>query len=166
MVVVLLIVGGMLINSLTAERTVRDATQASNAGQLVAASVGQGVRNAQAIWKTEPVNIGDPELLFVSTIDTQSTADPYCQAWSFQDGQIRTTTSGSAIATDSESVANWTLLSDGVAQVPGLSVFAETASRVTLNLDVESAEGQSVRITTSFTSRLLVAVPEDSAPCS
>ncbi len=46
MVLVAVIIGGILFNSLTAEKTVRTTTQAASAGQLVASSIEQGVRNA------------------------------------------------------------------------------------------------------------------------
>ncbi len=46
MALVAAIIGGILINSLSAEKTVRTTTQAASAGQLVATSIERGVRNA------------------------------------------------------------------------------------------------------------------------
>jgi Tfp pilus assembly protein PilV len=164
-VVVLLIVGGLLINSLSAERTVRDATQASTAGQLISKSLGQGVRNASAIWHTAP-NV-QPELLVVRTAGTGATASWNCQAWSFANGEVRTKTSTTLISTSPASVATWTLLGAGISPVSGVSIFPKTGRQVDLALDVKSGQGKAVRISTTLTSRQPVPVTgvEVSAPC-
>ncbi|WP_166804868.1 prepilin-type N-terminal cleavage/methylation domain-containing protein [Cryobacterium sp. Sr8] len=164
-VVVLLIVGGLLINSLNAERTVRDATQASTAGQLISKSLGQGVRNASAIWHT-PAGV-QPELLIVRTAGAGATASWYCQAWSYANGEVRTKTSTTLISTIPASVASWTLLGAGIAPVSGAPVFPKSGRQVDLTLDVKSGQGKAVRISTTLTSRQPVPVSgvEVSAPC-
>ena len=48
-IVVLTIVGSILINSFQAERQVRDAAQSNSTAQLVAESLGRGIRNASAV---------------------------------------------------------------------------------------------------------------------
>ena len=174
MVVVLLIVGGMLINSLKAEKAVRNSTQATNAGQLVSQSVGQGVRNALAIKVTTPS--AGTSLLTVLTASTSTPPTlPFCQAWYFGAGQVRTTKSTTLIPTSS--VANWTLLGTdflAVSEAPlfiPVPVFAPlptTNTRsVTLNLDVSTSTGKPVRISTTSTSRqpLPSTGVEDGAPC-
>ncbi|WP_160141067.1 PilW family protein [Cryobacterium shii] len=168
-VIVLLIVGGLLINSLATERTVSDATQASNSGQLVSRSVGQGVRNASAIW-TSPLN-AIPELLIVRTAGSGAEQTWRCQAWSYKDGQVRTTTSAGIIPTAAGDIATWTLLGDGMAPVSGSPVFRKNplnGRRVDLGLDVSTGPGKKpVRISTSSTSRqpLPASGPDVSLPC-
>lgn len=161
MVMVLLIVGSLLINSLTTERRVHEGTQASNAGQLVARSVAQGVRNASALKVTTPSFGG--ELL---TVRTASLTDPQiwsCQAWYFGAGEVRTTKSTALIPATAASVANWTLLGTGMQSVSGGAVFtpapAVNPRSVTLALDVKPANGQRVRISSSSTSLQPLPVP-------
>jgi len=163
MVVVLLIVGGILINSLTAEGTVRGATQGSNAGQLVSQSVGQGVRNASAITYIPATATFPDEILIVRTVGTQTPKDRFCQAWSFKDGQIRTTT-WEPPSVRSANIANWTLLGDGIQQVSDGPIFTKSDRQVTLNFDVSTGTGKPVRITTS-TSRHPIPGVEMSIPC-
>lgn len=164
-VVVLLIVGGLLINSLTTQRTVRDATQASSAGQLVSQSVGQGVRNASASWHSA-AGVA-PELLVVRTAGLGATPTWSCQAWSFNNGEIRTRTSAGLIPTTAASIATWTLLGSGMEPVSGSPVFTKTGRSVALLVDVDTGEGQPVRISTSSTSRQPVPATgvEESLPC-
>ncbi|MDJ0325036.1 hypothetical protein QMG61_14820 [Cryobacterium sp. PH31-AA6] len=160
-VVVLLIVGGLLINSLTTQRTVRNATQASNAGQLVAQSVAQGVRNASALKVTAPIFGG--ELLTVLTASMTTPQTWSCQAWYFGSGEVRTKTSSTLIPTTAASVANWTLLGTGMQSVSGGAVFTSTPlvnpRSVILNLDVSTVNGKPVRINSSSTSLQPLPVP-------
>lgn len=164
-VVVLLIVGGLLINSLTAERTVRDAAASSSTGQLVSTSVGQGVRNSSSIWRSAAG--ADPEILIVRTAGAGSTETWSCQAWSFYNGQIRTASSPNLIPTTGPDIASWTLLGEGVAPVAGSPVFGGAGRTVVLKLDVDSGKGQPVRIDTSLHSRQPVPATgvEVSLPC-
>lgn len=164
-VVVLTIVGAFLINSLSSQRTVQDATQASNTGQLVSKSVGHGVRNASAIWHSPVGTV--PEVLIVRTAGSASTESWLCQAWSYQNGQVRTKTSTALIPTTTASIATWTLLGDGMEPVSGSRVFGGTGRNVNLKFDVDSGEGQPVRIDTSLHSRqpLPATGVEVSLPC-
>ncbi|TFD35497.1 hypothetical protein E3T34_02840 [Cryobacterium sp. TMT1-62] len=164
-VVVLLIVGGLLINSLTTQRTVRDATQASSAGQLVSQSVGHGVRNASAIWHSAAGV--EPELLVVRTAGSGVTPSWSCQAWSFDDGEIRTRTATGLIPTTAADIATWTLLGGGMETVSGSPVFTKAGRSAALLVDVDTGEGQPVRISTSSTSRQPVPATgvEVSLPC-
>ena len=164
-VIVLLIVSGLLVNALTTQRTVRDATQASNTGQLVSKSVGQGVRNASAIWHSAAGV--EPELLVVRTAGSGDTPTWSCQAWSFDDGDVRTRTATGLIPTTAASIAAWTLLGSGMEAVSGSPVFTKTGRSVALLVDVDTGEGQPVRISTSSTSRQPVPATgvEVSLPC-
>jgi type II secretory pathway pseudopilin PulG len=156
-VIVLLIVGGILIKSLTVERSVREASEASNAGQLVATSVSHGVRNANEIWQSAPGVV--PQILMVRTVGSEETPNWRCQAWSYDSGEIRTTTSATAISTiqTADSVKSWMLLAEGVqplivAAVPA-PVFTVVGPRVDLGLDMSTSQGQPVLISTSSVSR-------------
>ena len=171
LVVVLLIVGGLLVNSLASQRTVRTSTQANNSGQLVAQSVAQGVRNATAIKVTTP-SVGT-ELLTVLTASMTTPQTWICQAWYFGSGEVRTKTSSTLIPT--ASIPNWTLLGTDMRRVSGFAVFTPTPSPTVLNptpipspsnplgviltLDVKPVKGQPVRINSTVTSLQPLPVP-------
>jgi hypothetical protein len=162
---VLAIVGGMLINSLSAEGTVRDSTQASNTGQLVSHSVTQGIRNASSIQLVYPPTAGT-QLLKARTVGSGSNPVWRCQAWYFGNGEVRVKTSSATIPTPvtPADVATWTLLADGVQKVPGKLVFALSGQRVDLEVEVSGNGGNAVRISTSALSRQPVPVAVESAP--
>lgn len=155
MVVVLLLVGGVLISALKAQNTVGNATQASNAGQLVARSVGHGVRNASTLWHSPTGAV--PELLMARTAQSDSAGTWVCQAWAFIGGTIRTITSTSAISTTqtSTTVSSWTLLTTGTQSLSAGStpIFAVTGNQVDLNLEVKVAGSKPVLVKTSSVRR-------------
>ncbi|MFO7689990.1 MAG: hypothetical protein R6W83_05475 [Cryobacterium sp.] len=83
-VVVLVIVGGILINSLTVEKTVRGSAGTANLGQLLSQSIGQSVRNATAITtssSSESTGVAGSELLVLETLTAGGTATVQCHAW-------------------------------------------------------------------------------------
>jgi type II secretory pathway pseudopilin PulG len=162
--VVLLIVGGILINSLKAEQTVRNSVEGADTGQLVSQSVTKGVRNASAIRLTAPAS--DSQLLTVRTTDSTGWV---CRAWYYGAGEVRMTTSAAAIATPTETEArSWTLLGDDVRQVAGVPVFTLTGAdrQVDLTLEAETGTGRPILISTSAFSRQPVpATGVETAPC-
>ncbi|SFN93042.1 PilW family protein [Mycetocola miduiensis] len=163
--VVLLIVGGILINSLKAEQTVRKSVEGADTGQLISQSVTKAVRNASAIRLTAPA--ADSQLLTVRTTDAAS--EWVCRAWYYGSGEVRMTTSATAIATPTESEArSWTLLGDDVREVAGVPVFTLTGAdrQVDLTLEAETGAGRPVLISTSAFSRQPVpATGVETAPC-
>ena len=169
-ILVLAIVGSILINSLRAERTVRDANEATTVGQLLAQSVTTGVRNASAITLSAPEP--DTQLLVVRTVTAGDIAEWSCQAWYVGAGEVRTTRSSAAIPTPTAaSVADWTLLGGGIE--PGL-IFAyendpadpQDGRRVDLDAQVSVEDGLPVLITTSALSRQPIpSTGVVSAPC-
>lgn len=163
-VIVLGIVGGILINSLTAERTVRDSAQASNTGQLVARSVSQGIRNASSIQLVVPT--AGEQLLKARTVDAGANPVWRCQAWYFGNGEVRVTTSSTTIPTPTAlQLATWTLLADGIQATSGTTpVFTLDGRRVDLALEVSTNGGPSVLISTSALSRQPVPIAAESEP--
>jgi len=174
-VVVLFIVGGLLITSLTSEQKVRDSTQASNVGQLVAQSVGQGVRNATAM---KVIDLGGgSQLLMVRTASVTTSQAWVCEAWYFGGGEVRTirTSPASAIPTSPANIATWTLLGTGIKSVSGGAVVTPlpiTAPLITeprsiqLTFDVTTGTGKPVRINTAATSlQPKLSSGVNSSPC-
>ena len=155
--IVLVLVAGIFVNSLKAEGTVRTATEANNAAQLVAQSVGRGARNASDFWHSDPGV--SPEILILRTVGSATEPTWYCEAWSYDSGDIRTMRLSGTIphAQTSSSVRSWTLLVSG--SQPVLTgavadpVFSVLNRQVELKFKVPTAAGQSVLINTSSTIR-------------
>jgi prepilin-type N-terminal cleavage/methylation domain-containing protein len=152
---VLLIIGGFLINSLTAERTVKSGAEATNSGQLVAQSVTKGVRDSSALDLTTPFT---GSLLLRALIVDDSIAAPataHCQAWYFGGGELRTTTSPSAIPVpaDHAAVSGWLLLATGVEQIGLTPVFSVAGSTADITLQTRPRDRPPVLLETTAVSR-------------
>lgn len=164
---VLIMVGSLLVNTLKTDRTVRTASQDATSAQLVAKSVSQGVRNATNFWHSPSGSV--PEILLTRTIGPSTGPDWVCRAWSFADGQVRTSTSSTAIpqTQTAASVQSWTLLADGVeATTSGsvaLPVFRLSGRSVDLDLNVRTGTPEPTLIHTTAVSRLEPAAT--GAPC-
>ena len=155
-VLILAIVGGMLVNSLSAERIVRDSSQASNTGQLVAQSVTRGVRMASKLEVTTPTP--DSVVLRVLIVDdalASPAATAHCEAWYFGNGELRTTRSLSAIAIPGShaDAEGWTLLATGVAEVGAKPAFSVTGLSANLALELDTGESSPLLIETTAASR-------------
>lgn len=164
-VVVLTIVAGFLMNSLTAERAVRGAADASAQGQLLAQSLQKGVRNATAIRVSQPpespaapkLHPAGMQLLTVESM-TGSSGSPAtrCQAWLYtptRGGQIfvRTAVNGPVVVPNLASSfiddasqpsgkrvvapAGWAIYGEFVKPV-GTLPFTATANGVSFDLEL------------------------------
>lgn len=173
-IVVLLIVGGIFINSLKAERAVRAASEGASAGQLVAQSLTNGIRNASSAQVSSPSV--DTRLLMTRSVGSDTTPVWTCRAWYFGDGEIRTTTSTSAIPvpTVPADAAGWMLLAEGVTADTSATpspVFdfpsgdtAFTNRQVDFVFNVSTGNGPSVLISSSAVSRQSPPPPTGESP--
>lgn len=144
-IVVLTIVSSILINSFRAQTQVQDGAQSASNAQLIAESIGQGVRNASALEVTTPAS--GTTMLRTRSIDGSATGAWYCQAWVYSGGEMRTTRSNSAIAApDAAALATWTLLASGVDVVGSTPVFAIGSDERSLDISLTVAEGATVPI--------------------
>lgn len=163
--VVLLIVGGILINSLKAEQLVRSSVEGAGTGQLISQSVTKGVRNASAIRLQAPD--ANSQLLTVRTTD--GATGWVCRAWYYGAGEVRMTTSATAIGTPTALEAlGWTRLGKNISRVSGAPIFALTGAdrQVELTLEAETRNGLPILISTSALSRQPVpATGVETAPC-
>lgn len=163
-VVVLLIVGGIFINSLNAERSVRGVNDATNQGQLVAQSVTNGVRNSSDILLTVPVT--GAQLLMTRSVGSAATPVWNCSAWYFANGEIRTKQSSSAIAVPTAAqLATWTLLNPSVKVNGSNPVFLKTGRRIDLTFESKNGTSKAILIKTSATSRQPPPAGADSPIC-
>lgn len=144
-VIVLTIVGSILINSLRAESQVRDAAQSNSTAQLVAESLGKGIRNASAIEVTAPT--ADSILLRTRSVDASATGAWFCHAWLWSNGELRTTRSSTAIPTpDATTAAGWLLLATDVEPAGSAPVFALGAGDRSLDVALTVGVGDGVPV--------------------
>jgi type II secretory pathway pseudopilin PulG len=148
-VVIVAIAGGILINSLGVEKSVRGSTDAATLGQLLTQSISQSVRNATAI--DIPLNsdaaagIAGTELLVLETLSTSGAAEPQCHAWLYvpsHGGQLFSARSATKIP-----VPSVAYLAEGPGNQPisaptGWSSFGEGINPITSDAKIfaQSAE--------------------------
>lgn len=145
-VVVLTIVGSILINSFRAERQVRDAAQSNSTAQLVAESLGLGIRNASAVEVSAPS--ADIVLLRTRSIDGSDAGSWYCQAWLISGGELRTSRSTAAIPVpDAATAATWTLLATDVEQIGTSPILALTSDERSVDVRLTVGVGKGVPVT-------------------
>ena len=166
-IVVLTIVGSILINSFQAERQVRDAAESNSTAQVVAESLGLGIRNASAVEVSAPA-MGSV-LLRTRSIDGSDAGTWFCQAWHISNGELRTIRSTAAIpAPDAAAAATWTLLASGVEQIgtsPFLALGADERS-VDVMLAIGVGDGVPVTLDTVMVAQQPIpATGKVTAPC-
>ncbi|RJT88506.1 hypothetical protein D6T64_10265 [Cryobacterium melibiosiphilum] len=163
--VVLSIIGGLLISSLSIERDVRSASTAADTGQLISRSVQVGVRNASYVALQ---NIDDTQFLLARTAGTTSPVVWACQAWFFTPaggGTVYTKRlSPAAVIAPPTGAAltSWIKLGDGVSP-GGTPVFGGVDGRITVALAIDAGENLPVSINSTATMRTLAT---RSDPCA
>jgi len=163
-IVVLLIVGGIFINSVNAERSVRGVNSATNTGQLAAQSVTNGVRNSSNIKLTAPS--AGTQLLMTRSVGSAATPIWTCNAWHFGNGEIRWRQSATAIAAPTAAqLATWTVLNADVKTAGSAPAFALTARRIDLTFESKNGTSKAVLIKTSAASRQPPPAGADSPIC-
>ena len=163
-VVVLLICGGIFVNSVNAERSVRGVNNATNLGQLVSQSVTNGVRNSSNIVLSAPSS--GTQLLMTRSVGSAATPVWTCNAWYLSNGEIRTKQSATAItAPTAAQLATWTLLNPDVKASGSNPVFALTARRIDLVFESKNGTGKAVLFKTSAVSRQPPPAGADSPIC-
>lgn len=150
--IVLIITGGFMISSLTTERDVVNAANATNAAQLISTSVQAAVRNGSAVRAT-PDGFGNEML----TVRTRGELETFvCRAffYSASDKAVYTKSSPSAIAAPTNPKGTWSLIGSGVTPVAGPGIFSSTSDiYASVNLDIAAGEGAPVRISTTASTR-------------
>lgn len=154
MVLVSVVIGGILINTLNAEKTVRTTTHAASAGQLVATSIERGVRNADQLRLDAS---GGEYFLTAHTAAGGTTLTWNCQAWFIGGGAAYTRVSPSAIARPSVAdLTGWTELATGLAPSGSAAILSRDDRRIHITFEVAAGDAQPVLISTSAVSRQTV----------
>lgn len=167
-VIVLAIVGSILINSFRAENQVRDAAESADTAQLIAESLGRGIRNASAIEVSAPA--ADSLLVRTRSIDASAGGSWYCHAWIWSGDELRTTRSTTAISStpDAATIAGWTLLATDVERVGGAPLFSLGADE--RSVDVRLMVGVGIGVPVLIDSVMVAQQPipvtgKVTAPC-
>lgn len=167
--IVIALVGGLLINGLITERTVRNSAESTSAGQVAAQSVSHGVRAATALQLSAPS--GGPQVLMALIVDDalSSPVVSHCVAWYYGGGELRTTRADTMIPmpTSPTDVESWTLLASGVEQAGATPVFTlDAASRdVEFAMQLSHGDGLNTLIETTALSRQPATAPAGSVTC-
>jgi hypothetical protein len=163
LVVVISIAGGLLVNSLRAESTVRAVTSASTTAQQTADSVESGLRNSSA-FEIQAVNSGADQMLVARVVRGSTAAITWkCAAWYFSRslGTVRYTevapaASGTATiaAPSAAALAGWTLLSDRVTPTSGTTIFSGSQPTLSIAFTTVGGAGKPpVAVSSSASSR-------------
>jgi hypothetical protein len=163
--VVLAIVGGMLINSLSTESTVRTVTEASTQGQLAAQSLEAGVRNSTDFTLTTRAN-GDQ--LLQARVASGSTPVVYrCAVWyySISTKSLRYRDSPTTVAAPTAAeLPTWRLLVSGVLPKTGAAaagpIFAGVEPQLDIDFRVTAGDDPPAAISSSTVRRLTEASPQ------
>lgn len=169
--IVLVIGGGMLLNSLRADENARSVTDAANTGQQIARSIGAGIRNSSAVTVISDTTAGTQLLLARTIASDPNSTTASCQAWYF------TPSNGGAVYTTKKTPAApitlpstgpqgvWTLLGVGISPADpatGKVFNAPSGGRVELKFNVAAGKHPYVLInTTTYTPQTTTV----SAPC-
>jgi type II secretory pathway pseudopilin PulG len=160
-VLVVGIVGGIYITSISVQQLVGSMNQGTTDGQVAARDIDSGVRNASEFGVTT-LPSGD-QLLVVRSLDASDDADWYCRAWYYSaadGGSIRRHSvlddpdeDDDIVVPTAAQLAGWTLLVEGVRPTETI-VFAEdpdfTMVLVTdfTTTDTDDADGARIRFST------------------
>ena len=157
LVVVLTVAGGIIINALTSQQTVSAVTSAASAGQLVSASVEQGIRNASAFKVETPTAFGQLLRSRTVRVTDAGVSTWQCTAWFRKaNGDFYAKTSSSIIAVPAVAadLATWTLVATGVGLPSGTAqAFTGTSSQLSLAVSVNAGDAKPVLISTTIVSR-------------
>lgn len=159
---VLVVVGGMFVSLVNAERMVTPQSQGTTAAQLAATSIGSAIRNSSEFRITD---VGTDQLLVARVAGNDDAIEWSCRAWYYSStgvGEIRTTAvpDGTAIVAPTTSqLATWTQLIEGVSPPTGLPVFAQAGAALTVAFDADAGDSPSVAI--RFTAASLTSVGEE-----
>jgi len=182
-IVIMLIVGGILVGAMNANKQVGSLTHAASTGQLIARSVESGVRNAAGpLGSTDPDQAAGMKAetvtangqLFRARVAIGAAAGTVvwqCQAWFYSSttGGVYWATSNAGAIADPVSFTvingagvaqvagtNWKLLGDGVSMPTGVSAFFGAANKkVVLRFNVASENVSLVLIPSTVVQRTL-----------
>jgi type II secretory pathway pseudopilin PulG len=152
-IVVLGIVGTILIQSLSLDKSVRGRNEAIQIGQLIATAVQSDVRNSTEVsWSST----ASGEMLTMSTKNAAGAISCNYDAWYFSStsGTIRKKSSPTIITTPTAAqLDTWTLLGDKVSKDGSRNVFTRAGLNVDLRFLALTGTADPVLISTTVVSR-------------
>lgn len=160
-VLVFMLVAGIMISALTAQRTVSTVSTSTTEAQFVASTIDDRIRNASEFQVTAQ---GADQLLVARVAGAGATLTWKCYGWYFSaanGGSIRMTTTDPGtkiIAPTSAQVATWTLLLTGVAPRTGSTIFTASGSQLAVAFNATAGTNKPVAI--DFATARLTGVSE------
>ena len=154
LVLVLMVAGGFLGNTLIQSKTVRAVNNNSTVAQLAADSIESGIRNSSDYSLTSPV--GTDQMIVARVASKGTTLTWSCAAWYYSatEGSLRMARSSTQIvAPTTAQLAAWTLLHDRVFPISGTSIFTTSGRRLTIAFNGQAVGYPPVAINTSAFSR-------------
>lgn len=161
---VLVMVGTLLIQSIRVQTRVQTTTQSTSAGQLVVASISKGVRTSTSI---SSLTTAAGTLLTTTTLDSTGAVSCSYSGWYYStaSGSIYSKKSAAPITAPAitsstpspgaavvYSLPGWTLLTSGVNAVSG-SIFVASGLQATLLFKLKTISSSPVLISTSVYSQ-------------
>ena len=154
LVLVLIVAGGFLGNTLIQSKTVRAVNNNSTVAQLAADSIQAGIRNSSDYSLTSPV--GTDQMLVARVASKDATLTWSCVAWYYSaaDGSLRMArSSAQIIAPTTAQLATWVLLHDGVLPISGTSIFTTSGRKLIIAFNAQAVGYPPVTVNTSAFSR-------------
>lgn len=145
------LVGALVITAQRTDSTVRAATSAATAGQIVIDGVTTAARSAD--WASVSTS-GTGQLLRVRTASTDTTLSWSCRAWWFDGGKIWLKSASTTIAAPTApATQGWTLVATGVAAQETNPVFVYAAGALSVMYTVSDGSQSPVLIATTVSPR-------------
>lgn len=163
--IVIGIVATIMINSFRVDTQVRETAAATSDAQLLAESLGRGIRNAGFIEATSPA--AGQVYVRTQSRDSGTAGDWVCSAWFFDGSAISWTTSSTALPVTPAPASMLVLLDDieAVGTEPVLALAVDGRS-LSVTLAASEGDGAPVLLDTTIVSRQpRVLTVEERAQC-
>lgn len=151
---VMTVVGSLIITGIRGQRQIEGTSTASNAGQLIAQSIGTGVRNAAAVKVHAATAAGQLAQAKVGSTNAAGDVTWRCQSWFYStvDKAVyaRSSTSG-AVTAPTAGFSGWTLLADRVSLASGVTApFTAAGAGLAVDFVVGDADSQVLRVASTY----------------
>ena len=147
LVIISVIAGSLLITALTSQRDITAMSSATSRGQVLAASIENGVRTASTITVPATSSIGQRLVTRTGRFTAAGVGTWLCRSWLIAPtGKVYYRSSTAAIPAPSSlsatDLAGWSLLTEGVKTAPGAtSAFSLSGSTLSVAVEVAGTHG-------------------------
>lgn len=161
---VMTVLGGVFISTITAQQTVGHRTDATNDAQVAASGLDYAIRNASEFQLSAN---GADQLLVVRTATAGSSVGWTCASWYFDASAEELRQNISAVGTlvsapSAGALSQWTMVATGVTPVAGSTVFSSSGGKLSIAFNVLHADDDEPTAI-QFTTAKLTSVTETHA---